>query len=591
MSDNNNTPPDSNTQASNNERLFADVDHSFLNPDGRGGSLTVDEFFGLAEFNGFTTDESILPTADELFRKTPPEGGWTWSEGWGEKKLKEVCKIVKEATNGHYDEARSKVFRFAQRVGGGAYDEDKAREKLIEAARQCYVPSNATKDHVEEVIRAFNRGVKDPQGPFVQEVPLNDFYAYLPTHEYIFRPTGELWPLASVNSLIPSVDIKAGAWLDQNRAVEQTTWAPGEPELIEDRLISQGGWFEKDGVACYNLYKAPVLEPGDATKAEVWVKLVREVFPAHADWIIKWFAHRVQHPADKINHALVMGSDEHGIGKDTIIEPVRRAVGSWNFSEETPVKIMGRFNRCFRSVILRINEARDLGDMSRFQFYDHMKTYLAAPPLTLDVEEKYRNKYVIPNCVGVIITTNYKNSLYLPAEDRRHYVAWSDKKQDDFSKEDWDSVWAWYGAGGYGHVTAYLAGLDLTGWDAKAPPPKTDAFWEIVDANRSPEEGDLDDALFVLKNPKVVTIQQILGSGGTSEEFHDWLKDRKNCRTIPQKFKKCGYSPVMNRESKQGLWRCGGKKQMIYGKVELTERERLEAVEELIKAENKRPEF
>ena len=62
-----------------------------------------------------------------------------------------------------------------------------------------------------------------------------------------------------------------------------------------------------------------------------------------------------------------------------------------------------------------------------------------------------------------------------------------------------------------------------------------------------------------------MTIQNmILGSGSTSEEFHDWLKDRKNCRAIPQKFKKCGYSPAMNRESKQGLWRCGGKKQMIY---------------------------
>jgi hypothetical protein len=193
MSDNNNNTPDSDAQR------FANVDHSPLADGPHGGSLTVEEFEALVidQPNGFAFDPNNFPKADELFRKTPVDGHWTWSEGWGEKKLKELCKIVKEATDGHYDEARSKVFRFAQRVGGGAYDEDKAREKLIEAARQCYVPSNATKDHVEEVIRAFNRGVKDPQGPFVQEVPINDFYAYLPTHEYIFRPTGELWPLAS----------------------------------------------------------------------------------------------------------------------------------------------------------------------------------------------------------------------------------------------------------------------------------------------------------------------------------------------------------------------------------------------------------
>ena len=31
-------------------------------------------------------------------------------------------------------------------------------------------------------------------------------------------------------------------------------------------------------------------------------------------------------------------------------------------------------------LVLRVNEARDLGEFDRFQFYDHMKTYTAAPP-------------------------------------------------------------------------------------------------------------------------------------------------------------------------------------------------------------------
>jgi hypothetical protein len=33
------------------------------------------------------------------------------------------------------------------------------------------------------------------------------------------------------------------------------------------------------------------------------------------------------------------------------------------------------------------------------------------------------------NCLGFIITTNYKtDGIYLPADDRRHYVAWSHRK-------------------------------------------------------------------------------------------------------------------------------------------------------------------
>ena len=37
----------------------------------------------------------------------------------------------------------------------------------------------------------------------------------------------------------------ASAWLDRNQPVEQMTWAPGEPMLIRDRLISEGGWIER----------------------------------------------------------------------------------------------------------------------------------------------------------------------------------------------------------------------------------------------------------------------------------------------------------------------------------------------------------
>ena len=52
--------------------------------------------------------------------------------------------------------------------------------------------------------------------------------------------------------------------------------------------------------------------------------------------------------------------------------------------------MMGRFNGFNRSVVLQINEVRDLGDVNRFVFYEHMKTYCAAPPDTLLTDEKNR---------------------------------------------------------------------------------------------------------------------------------------------------------------------------------------------------------
>ena len=168
------------------------------------------------------------------------------------------------------------------------------------------------------------------------------------------------------------------------------------------------------------------------------------------------------------------------------------------------------FNPWRRAVILRVSEAKDMGDVSRFELYDGMKTLLAAPPDVLECNEKNIKQHYVLNCVGVVITTNHlTNGIYLPAEDRRHYVAWSDCKPADFAPDYWTKMWKWYDEGGDRHVAAYLATLDISDFDPKAPPPKTPAFWSIVNANRTTEEAELQDILDKLGNPDAVTIEQI----------------------------------------------------------------------------------
>jgi hypothetical protein len=96
-------------------------------------------------------------------------------------------------------------------------------------------------------------------------VTLDDFWAYMPTHSYIFVPTRCLWPASSVNAKVPRVRLTnpdgspklndkgdpitmaAAAWLDDRRSVEQMTWAPGLPMIVEGRLIVDGGWIDRPG--------------------------------------------------------------------------------------------------------------------------------------------------------------------------------------------------------------------------------------------------------------------------------------------------------------------------------------------------------
>ena len=415
-------------------------------------------------------------------------------------------------------------------------------------------------------------------------VSLDDFHAYMPAHSYIYVPTREMWPASSVNTRVPPIkapdgkSISPSTWLDQHRPVEQMTWCPGLPMLIPDRLVADGGWIEHEGVTCFNQYRPPTIVPGDASKAGPWLDHVKKVFGDSTSHIVYWLAHRVQRPDEKINHALVLGGAQ-GVGKDTLLEPVKRAVGPWNCKEVSPTQILGRFNGFLKSVILRVSEARDLGEYDRFQLYDHMKAYTAAPPDVLRVDEKNLREHSVFNVTGVVITTNHKtDGIYLPADDRRHYVAWSDLTRDDFAPDYWIRLWRWYAEGGDRHIAAYLADLDISDFDPKAPPLKTRTFWDIVNASRSPEDAELADILDDIGNPAVTTLSEI--TNNAPEDFREWLKNRKNSRAIPHRLEDCGYTAFHNDDAKDGLWRINGKRQVVYARAELSTQARHHAMTE-----------
>src|SRR5262249_26102406 len=159
----------------------------------------------------------------------------------------------------------------------------------------------------------------------------------------------------------------------------------------------------------------------------------------------------------------------------------------------------------------------------RFKFYDHLKTLITTPPDTIRVNEKHLREYYILNCIALIITTNYKtDGIYLPADDHRHLVAWSGLTKEDFPKDYWRKLWRWYeNEGGFGHVAAILAQLDISDFDPKAPPPKTPAFWDIVNANTAPEDAELADVVDELGRPDVLTIAQLITAA--TGEILPWL--------------------------------------------------------------------
>ncbi len=118
-----------------------------------------------------------------------------------------------------------------------------------------------------------------------------------------------------------------------------------------------------------------------------------------------------------------------------------------------------------------------------------------------------------------------------------------------------------------------MQNLDLADFNPKAPPPQTSAFFEIVNASRTPEDAEFADALDVLAWPDAVTIDGH-HRGDHASDFVDYLKDRRNSRRIPHRFEACGYTTVRNPDAEDGLWRLHGRRQVIYARNTLDLRRR-----------------
>ena len=191
--------------------------------------------------------------------------------------------------------------------------------------------------------------------------------------------------------------------------------------------------------------------------------------------------------------------------------------------------------------------------------------------------------------LGFILTTNHKtDGIYLPAEDRRHYVAWSDLKQEEFPPGYWNTLWRFYADGGFGHVAAYLTEFNLSGFDPKAPPPKTPTFWEIVNVNIQPEDAELADVIDSLGKPdpnnpnsiippNAVTLPELIAAA--TGEVGEWIANRGNRRALPHRLERCGYTAIPNSNAKDKLWKCNGARVSVYARVDLSPEERTAAAE------------
>jgi len=191
----------------------------------------------------------------------------------------------------------------------------------------------------------------------------------------------------------------------------------------------------------------------------------------------------------------------------------------------------------------------------------------------------------------VIITSNHKtDGILLRGDDRRHFVAWSDCKKEEFTPEYWNALWSYYHDGGHGHVAAYLTELDISDFDPKAPPPQTPAFWEIVNAYRPLENNELADVLDTLGKPDPADPQQIIWpdavtiaalTAAANGTIAEWMVSRQGRQAVRHRLADLEYIAIKNPTTKDGAWKISGQRQAVYVKKSLSPAEQLDAARKL----------
>lgn len=246
------------------------------------------------------------------------------------------------------------------------------------------------------------------------------------------------------------------------KAYDTMTYAPGEPKVISGNTL--------------NIWRPSSMIPR-AGDPKPWLDLVGRLMGDSTEHFLDWCAYTAQNPEGKINHALLLYSQHQGVGKGTVVEPLRRVVGTRNTSQIHGSQLTEAFNGfLLRSKLLLVDEL-DLEDKQRE--YNRMKPMLASPPETLSVNEKNLRRRDVQNRVAVILMTNNRFSLAIEEDDRRLYPI--EITADSMTPADARSIWRWYVEGGFETVAEYLLTRDVSKFDPKARPAITELKQDMAD--------------------------------------------------------------------------------------------------------------
>jgi hypothetical protein len=280
--------------------------------------------------------------------------------------------------------------------------------------------------------------------------------------------------------------LEASSWYDENRE------AMGGFVLKGMTYASGDGWkVHKDGMVYGNLWRnaRPKVESGG--DPQIWIDHCRKLVPDERELEHIWnvMAVKVQQPRTKINHAILHGGNG-GIGKDTMWYPMLWAVGGDSMSNVKIIdgdKINSDFGYHYQTEVMVLNELKEPEAKERRALANKLKPVIAAPPEMLTVNRKSLHPYEMPNRLFVLAFTNEAMPITLDSDDRRWFCIWSDAPA--LTEFETRKIWDWYKDGGFEAVTWWLKQRDVSAFNPKAIPFRTEYKERLIYTGMSNAEG------------------------------------------------------------------------------------------------------
>src|SRR4029077_8735753 len=105
-------------------------------------------------------------------------------------------------------------------------------------------------------------------------------------------------------------------------------------------------------------------------------------------------------------------------------------------------------------------------------------------------------------------------------------------------------------------IAGYLQNYDLSGFNPKAEPVKTEAWHTMVNASRSSEELELTDILERFNGAATLVMIRNGAIDLGYKELARWLGEAKNHKAIAERLEAAGYTIIRNPdETTKGRWR------------------------------------